>query len=262
MSTNCLVTELKGIVDNYNLPILNGLLIPFITSTERNIPRIGGYDSSHPVKVKGVDCWPYNTDGTRRYDNPHLAVGDYAVKLKEMGASPYVIISDIDNIAYFALVNLNSSTLLPDGNTPEDWSFSANVLKYCKNMKKLTVASCSIYTNTEDLELMTSLEYISLPSASKYTNVDVVTLVKKWIDNGRSASGSILGQFETGCQFNGVNLSRYHAYTNRTLTWESATKIWLPAGNTILCVGYSDSDIATKTASGGAWEGKTVVKCD
>ena len=262
MSSNCLVTELKGVVDNYNLPILNGLLIPFVTSEHRTITRVGGYDSSHPVKVKGVDCWPYNTDGTIRYDNPYESVGDFAVVLKEMGASPYAIIGDIDNIAYFAFSNLNSSTLLPNGVTPEDWSFSANVLKYCTHMKELKMAACSVYTNTEDLELMTSLEYLSLPSASKYTNVDVVTLVKAWIVNGRSASGSISGQFETGCKFNGVELYNYHAYANRTLTWESATKIWLPAGNNILCVGYSDSEISTRTASGGVWEGKTIVKCD
>ena len=258
----CLVTKLKGIVDNYNLPILNGLLIPFITSTQRISARAGGYDSSHPVKIKGVDCWPYNTDGTIRYDNPYESVGDYAITLKEMGASPYVIISDIDNLAYFNFTNLNGNTLLPDGTTPEDWSFSANVLKYCTHMKDLRMAQCTVYINTEDLELMTSLEYLSLPSASKYTNVDLVTLVKAWIVNGRSSSGSINGQFETGCKFNGVNLYQYHAYTDRTLTWESSTKIWLPAGNNILCVGYSDSEISTRTASGGIWEGKTIVKCD
>lgn len=262
MSKNCLVTELKGIVNNYNLPIFNGLLIPFITSEQRSISRVGGYDTSHRVKVKGVGCWPYNSDGTTRYDNPAFRNGDYALTLKEMGANPYVIISDIDNLAYFSFVNLNSNTLLPNGVTPEDWSFSANVLKYCKNMKKLTMATCSIYTNTEDLELMTSLDYLALPSKASYTNVDLVTLVKAWIANGRSTSGSISGQFETGCKFNGVNLSNYHAYANRTLTWESATKIWLPAGNNILCVGYTDSEISTRTASGGIWDGKTIVKCD
>lgn len=261
MSTNCLVTKLKGIVDNYNLPILNGLLIPFITAESRFINRVGGYDSSHPVKVKGVGCWPYNGSGTTRFNNPEELVGDFAITLKEMSANPYVIISDIDNIAYFSFSNLNSSTQ-PNGVTPEDWSFSANVLKYCTHMKELRMVTCSINTNTEDLELMTSLEYLSLPSKSEYTNVDLVTLVKAWIANGRSASGSISGQFETGCKFNGVELYNYHAYANRTLTWESSTKIWLPAGNKILCVGYSDGEIATKTAAGGEWEGKTAVKCD
>jgi hypothetical protein len=48
------------------------------------------------------------------------------------------------------------------------------------------------------------------------------------------------------------------------ISWESSTKKSLLISGThkVLCVGYSDSDIATKTASGGDWEGYTVTKCD
>ena len=52
--------------------------------------------------------------------------------------------------------------------------------------------------------------------------------------------------------------------TPSNINWESATKVWVKPSfyDGIFCVGYTDGEIATNTAAGGIWEGRTVLRCD
>jgi hypothetical protein len=261
MANNCLVTELKAVVDNDNLPIFDGFMIPLVQQDWIFITRFGGYDAQHPVIGYTKNCEMYNSDKSIHYPNPNEFVSNYGFYVGDMQTNPRFYAKNITNLGYFTFINLNGS-LEPTGKTPEGWFLDCSILRNCINLKELTLQSCTIKAKTSDFVNMTSLTFLALPSDETMTNVDLVDLVKAWITNGRSSSGNISGTFETGCKFNGTELYNYHAYTNRTLTWESASKIWLPAGNKILCVGYSDGEIATKTAAGGEWEGKTAVKCD
>lgn len=259
---NCLFSQLTGEVHNNNLPVYDGFIIPLIQQTSIYLARCAGYDSSHGVEIYSDDCSLYNVAGIVKYDNPKVFTEEYyGITIKEMGSSPALLISNISELGYFEFQNLDSSSQ-SQGKTPEDWVLDCSVFKNAVHTKSLAMHNLNIKCKTDDFILMTSLETLRLISSSVNVDVDLVTLVKTWIQNGRSTSGSLSGYFESGCKFNGTPLSSYHTYVNRTLTWESASKIWLPAGNKILCVGYSDADIATKTASGGVWEGKTVVKCD
>ncbi len=269
---NCLVTKLKSVVNNNNLEELGVIKLPLLNSNgERmSIARLGGYSQEKPISVTigNGTLYPYNSDTP--YPVPAIMIGSSGARQYIANSDTVLKIADKYNLVAIDLSKYSySGTTLNFANRfPEDYVIDFNEYKYCKYLSHLNVITDDTIGSID--ECFGNIE--SAPStfriAIKTGNGDIVNLVKKWVSNGIT-SGNINNNFQVShilstvydgytVYFNGTILSMNVA---GSLVWNN-TKIYATWSSTVYCVGYTDEEISTNTASGGIWEGKTVTKCD
>ena len=268
---NCLVTKLKSVVDNNNLNELGTIKLPVLNTngSKKVFVRLGGYDQDHPVSVTIGDGTLYLYGSSTPYPVP--------AELYGTGAREYIANSDttlrIANKYNLAAIDLSKYGY--DNQTgdyvfknifPENYIIDNDEYKYCQHLVYLVEVTDIIRGRLED----SFSKLISVPSTFKILvkegQGDIAELVRRWVSNGLTSGqidnfqiAKILDTVYGGYDilFNGhiINMALVG-----TLVWNN-TKIYTTWGSEVLCVGYTDEEISTNTASGGIWEGKTVTKC-
>lgn len=269
---NCLVTKLKGVVNNSNLEELGVIKLPLLNSNgdKAIILRLGGYSQEKPVSVTIGNGTLYTYGNDTPLPVPAILVGAGAARQYIANSDTVLKIADKYNLAAMDLskYSYKGATLISANKFPESYIVDFNEYKYCKYLSYFTVTTDDTIGSID--ECFGNIE--SAPStfkiAIKTGNGDIVNLVKKWVSNGIT-SGNINNNFQISHILSTV-YDGYNIYFNGTilnmpiagsLVWNN-TKIYATWGSSVYCVGYTDGEISTNTASGGIWEGKTVTKCD
>lgn len=245
------------------LPLLN------TNGSKNSFIRLGGYDQNNPVSVtigNGV-LYPYGSDTP--YPVPAELVGAGSARQYIANSDTILRIANKYNLAAIDIskYSYSGTTLVFSNRLPEDYVVDFNEYKYCKYLSYFAVTTDDTIGSID--ECFGNIE--SAPSTFKIFvktgNGDIVNLVKKWVSNGIT-SGSITS-FQISRILNTVydgynvyfNGTRFNMGLSGSLVWNN-TKIYAAWGSFVYCVGYTDEEISTNTASGGIWEGKTVTKCD
>lgn len=262
---NCLVTKLKENVNNDNLSFLGKVKVVLSKSTAgasdsynlRMIP----YDSEHPVKmtiVGGTAIFSANLgkelilSDTNQYTN--------ANQIQFKNDSEVTVLVEKYNIGFMDMI--------PAGLSP-NLIFKSSDFASCRNITSLRFGNTYVTGTVEDFGKMINLRELRFSKGN--IGGDLVKMIQTMIDNGAASSGTI------NYIFNNVTTTDIHIkfgkvtiYVNsyeqiNPITWESRSKIWmaLQGVHTILCVGYSDSEIETKVSnSEDPWYNKTVTKAN
>jgi hypothetical protein len=315
---NCLVTKLKGVVDNPNLPKICSLIIPVTASSK---PDAGG---AYYVK-NAKACQIIANGGYVGTSSADLSNHKTSLNI-EAGRTTTFWVSNgsysIEITEKYSLIEINANSEGACCMGPVDTA----EFKYCTDLSTFGIARASVPETMalggpvtgklSDLSLLTKMVNLSLNAAIsvKGTLSDIVgmagTLKSINLGSSKNITGTlaefgpfihleymdiynanIFGTFESfvqaqceagrtsyeglfspgfmrhGRSFGGQEDNDYWQY----LSWESASKMYIYVGASgtgisattkVYVKGYTDGEIATKTASGGIWEGKEVVKVD
>jgi hypothetical protein len=315
---NCLVTKLKGVVDNPNLPKFGNLMLQvtehpgegicanyaFINIKACQIITHGGYVGTSPADLANqktvldipanaytiffISNGTYTIEITEKYTIKHLSrtnenyqqliVPNDAAKFKyltelvsfsfagtgtpeiaALGGSITGKLSDFGNLTKLVDFNINTANRLIG--TPSDLIGMAGTLE------NLNFGSCvGITGNVSEFGPFIHLINMDLYDANVSGSFE--SLVQGQCAAGRTSCESLYSPgFLRKRSFG--NVSGDDSY-RQYLSWESASKMCIYAGSVpeipnatkVYVMGYTDGEIATKTASGGIWEGKEVVKVD
>lgn len=274
---NCIHVKLKGSIISDNLPELEALKINVLNSqgAKKTIPRMSGYNASHPVtaKIDSGTFYRYGTDTDLGsvYNLPSGNVGEENPISFIASANTIIHIKNIYNLGRFRVNKYNAADMVLNPNfIAESVIFNLSSFKYCEHLVQLEGAADWV---GDILELSNCINITSINFQGGKLTGQIEDLVKSWISNGRASSGSIslslLGaatslftKNDFALQFGTKNFK--NDISGGTLTWESSTKMYLIqayVSNVYYVGNYSAEEIAAKTASGGAWEGKTPVNC-
>lgn len=286
---NCLVKKLKAVVDNNNLEYLGG--IEFIINSESDITgqvvRSIATDSAR-ITVIGNGTMTVNTSPATTYGDgetfviPNLvrtltfSAGNYKVRIDNKYALAELRFGGVAWKSLNQVKNCNDITILVAttlGYVPGNLSS----LEGMTQMTQLSMDRTYGYEgNIKSLGKLTALTTLNITKNSSYPSLiegDVLDFVGEQVKSGRTTMSSnsplscngILEQVT----FNGKTFSNA---SSARMTWESSngvpTKIAVYNGSSVagaarvIIYGYSAAEIATNTASGGIWNGKTVQQVD
>lgn len=279
MSTNCLVTKLKGTVDNNNLPELGTIKIP-VKATENVIgmTNLGGWEEAdytpHDVVVSIEDGNLYTYSGSTPVQTTNPANWhNGSQKGVKANTNCIMRIKDYYNLAYFKMNVLFNNGGVVTSRFANDFVFDLNQFKYCDH---ITFVGGYLDYQGDIVEAFGHLKEFGTMvfNCGKITG-DLKTLVGKWISNGGETTGSFnfgsapypsnnFKPDDLNITLNGTKMSVGEGTTQKPtkVKWQSATKVYVEVGgssSTIYATGYTTEEIATNTASGGIWEGKTVT---
>lgn len=256
---NCLKTQLKGSVNNSNLPVFDAFVLKVNNTTQENkvftvngsvgdVITIEASESKIQFNQQSAPANKLSFTCTSSNKLVYCYPGEYTVrikskyKVKALNLTQYIAI-DIDQIG------------------------KTNIETFSANYAVSSYTGINTNGDITSLGALTSITSINLI----YTAVtgSVEDFVKEQVKNGRSTVGTSepisFGKTTTTIPLGSKNTDNS---TNWYLSWESASKMFIfnnatfASATNIYCYGYSDTEIATKTASGGDWESKTVTKCD
>lgn len=275
MSTNCLKTQLKAVVNNDNLDKFGAVKLMFDADTSAN--TIFTISTVAPVvcEVFGDNCYfTLNNTNVGTKITVNSSVKNY---YNIVHNGPYYVI--IDN--YYGLKVFDTSI------TRYEMCIPIKKMNYLDS--NLAVLSTrALYGNLSDcnktFRSITELYYWDLnhikgdiktiadiaPEVEKIrfeNNVnnavtgDLKDLITGFIANGRTSENKVtIALFQPSIYFFGVAKSYL---MNATLTWESSTKALLVNNNTvasynvILAKGYTTEEMDVLTGEGGTYEGKS-----
>lgn len=286
---NCLVTKLKAVVDNNDLEYLGG--IEFIVNSESDITGqvVRSIDTDNArITVIGNGTMTVNTSPATTYGDgetfviPNLArtltfsAGNYKVRIDNKYALADLRFGGVTWKSLNQVKNCNDLTIL----VVTTLGYVPGNLSSLEGMTKLTQLALDRtygYTgNIKSLGKLTSLTSLNITKNSSYASLiegDVLDFVGEQVKGGRTTMSSdsplscngILEQVT----FNGKTVLNA---SSARMTWESSsgipTKIAVYNGSSVagaarvIVYGYSGAEIATNTASGGIWNGKTVQQVD
>jgi hypothetical protein len=260
MSNDCLVTKLKGSVNNSNLKKLGVLRLPIAPTSGAKATFVQHYAGLDPCVVT-----IYHSDGT---------------VAKTFNSSPsdnkkYVYI-DLPNGGYAEITNKYNLFGWDEryGNaviyltTDLDKYPSCDEIKYCEHID--TVGTRDYWVNYAKLP-----DSLNVIFNGAYQLGDVMDFINAMRTKGitsktiKCSMRYLLAPdyIAPTASFNGVIIgsSTYTTDSNKPdiISWD-ATKAFVRVANgtLIYCVGYTDEQIVTLTAAGGDWEGATVNKTD
>lgn len=280
MANDCLKTKLKASVNNDSLPEL-GTLIFKVANNNGNKQRIFGklnpVNSTKTIKVTTDNGNFYHGDTDLGNEETLIPYGS-ALEMTTT-ANATVRLFNKYNLAQLYINKYDGA----DGSIARvpsvlhfqpDFVFNIEELTYCTYLTEFNGEADlkgDIVRAFGNLSTMTILRLY----CGALTG-DIKDLVGKFIANSGTQSGTIptfgLRKLTSGLYdrntdwkitFNGKDIST--PSVSESLVWESASKIYIhiKSNNKIICIGYSDADIATNTASGGIWEGiAEVIKYD
>lgn len=300
MANNCLVTKLKSVVANDNLEKMGCIRI-YASAMSDGASTFGlqGLNISSrngEIVIKTTNC--SLTDNITTLTNPlsEFSIVNNSNGYGELGyggiynsgsiENVYVEVSNkycIENLfiggrLYIKTPNLLeytalksfclSGTSLADASNSNTVGDISTILHSSKNtLITLQIRNSGIkgkYMST--LGECKSLTYMNIIGTQPDAE-DLLTFIQKQREVREIASGSIrfFGGFPSSITFNGNSMTFgwIPDEWSGTINWD-ATGCFVKnsSARKIQCYGYSDEEIATKTASGGEWEGYTITKAD
>lgn len=268
---NCLVSRLKGIASDNDLPRLGitSIKMPATSGSDKLVIDNMGGTAANPLTLK------ISNGAFFKYHNEE-PLGDTVTLTTDSALK--VFVNDgggrIDLIPKYNLHSLNiskyklvSGKQVLSGLIAESYVFLLSDFSYCEGLYR--ILGSNDY-NGDISELSRCIELSAFSVSSGNVTGEIKDLVGKWIDNGRASSGSMTRfaitprdsnlylKEEVNITLNGIRIvsDRYDS----TLHWESKNKIYMLDGDKVRCTGYTDEEIAENTGTGGIWEGKTAVK--
>lgn len=250
MSTNCLVTKLKGTVNNDNLEILGTIVLKTknTSGTKITISALNG-TVAKPVKISVSNgaLYPYNSSTELAQPASRGAAKNLPIDISTTSAGK-LYIADKYNLTQFTpkdeLIDSNYLDL-------DDFTLCTGLTRFqFGDYGKGTLSKLGKFANLTNVEIMSS-------------NVtgDIKDFVAARVSLGQT-TGSVNCVISIAQEMKvTLNGQKIWIGTNGKLKWESATKIYT-LDSAVRCIGYTDGEIATNTAEGGIWEGKTVTKFD
>jgi hypothetical protein len=245
---NCLVTKLKGVVDNPQLKVLGTIRIPI-----GNASNFTFYVTS--VNANDCDITVKNNNG--------VIVGTF-----KSTATPTFFASSLPDGGYVEIANkyaLTDFEFYNSGITPLNYQdFNRPTIDDVKYMTHLTKLSWATYDGSVE-----DIAHLPLASVNAtYMTGDIAGFISRKVDAGNT-NGDITPfsvynnpnlSVKSTVKINGVvpyNGSDSDSSHPNTLHWEGKDKYFLLLGNHTLVYihGYSDAEITSMRETGGVLEG-------
>lgn len=271
MSKDCLLTIYKKAADNDSLPEFGAVstTIPNTGGELTNLMSIGG--NGVTINIDGGSLYssgnkplsmPYelNTDSSTLFKysaaaDAKLSIGEkYKLKYINMG---YPI--KLDDFAYCeGLTDFISTT----GNAVGNLSSVSRLL----NLNVFRVYGTSVDNKADVYGSVINLVNAAFDGNNAKIDVKNSGVDGDWLDfirtrhSNSKSLGMIITSLYNNVKFNGKSCN----IDTASITYVSNNKMALVStGNSrVYTLGYTDEEIATNTATGGVWAGKTVIKCD
>lgn len=242
MEKNCLVTKLKGVVDNDNLPKFNVLKVHFGAGDSG---QYGSIRIEVPVgNANTNNGYIANNAANLQNQDTHISITN-AISLFASNVEMDIEISPKYDITTLQTIDARAS-------------FDTNDVKYLTKLTKLSMKTSSCTGNLEDLVKLTNLEQLSVSGSHIYGDIDTISAAtnlsnfdisytgarisgslesfakKQFIARGRqSASITLNTTSNTLVTFNGSA-----ANANSTLSWALKS-----GSSTILEVTYNSTTV-------------------
>lgn len=247
---NCLLTKLKGVVDNPNLEELNTLTIRFSTGTVTN--------SSVVVRIPDNHSKLYNAQGTLLYEfyqgHDTYAVSsntDYVLKVNNKYDLGYV---SLEGVSGFSSIDLNvdglkfttfeDNPMLPLYKPGVVGNFNS-IKSYFEKFTSINIVPTNIAVTTDDVaalsnsagittllfnsiatgSIMALVDMISLSSLRIPLTVDYVNSLQEFLDGmaANRASGTLSLNLPSNYRDNNAGITKYDpviTFSGGTWTWE------------------------------------------
>ena len=270
MSKDCLATVYKKAVDNNSLPEFGvvSTTIPNTGGELTNLIYIGG--NGVTINIDGGSLYssgnnplsmPYelNTDSSNLFK--YSATADAKLSIGKKYKLKYININYPIKLEDFAYCEGLTDIISTSGNAVGNLSSVSRLL----NLNIFRVYG------TADNKADVYGSVINLVNAAfdgsgakidvKYSGID-----GDWLDfirtrhSNSKSLGMIITSLYNNVKFNGKSCQ----IDNASITYVSNNKMALVStgNNRVYTLGYTDEEIATNTAAGGVWAGKTVIKND
>lgn len=274
MNNICLKKELKGTINNSNLPEFETLKIRVknTNGNKKTINRVlGTAGVSAVLSIENGSLFSYGSDVAEPSINfsiggafSYIANDNCIIRIK-----PKYNLTGLKFDKYAIIDNMYQS----NGTISDDYVFDLEEFKYCKNYSTIRFvgdAKGDIVSAFGGLAVVPSeFTFIAGPLTG-----DIVELVKSWGEGTAALTSGTIETFQVTSNttplytaknvqitFNGTRLSFSGTMSYQRVS-SGVYKISLVDNTRVYCYGYSDGEIATNTAAGGIWEGKTVTKYD
>lgn len=275
---NCLVTKLKGEV-RANLPFYDGIRFVYTAETLENAVCVCNTSAAQPIHIK-----TYNSNYEFIADILCAKSGNTSLG-SLLGSGSMGCIYPASNITRLSF-NIAGT------NIPTSFCVNVKDLGNYKQMREVRldrnvsqVGDIAEFSGMENLEILwlsetgISGKIDDLHGLKSLTNIrilernDVAGDFAVFVQNMRECEGRGSGSISLGQGFMLTYAYKRKRWTYNgklinpsksepgSLVWD-ATKSYLKKGIEVFCLGYTNSEIETNTASGGIWEGATVVSCD
>ena len=271
MSKDCLVTVYKKVVDNDNLPEF-GVIATTIPSSSGEIVdmiRIGGKGVT--INIEGGSLY---SSGNNPLSMPYELNTDSSTLFKYSATADAKL--SIGEKYKLKIINTNYPIKLDD-------------LAYCEGLTDIICTNSNAVGNLSSVSRLLNLNIFRVYGTSADNKADVYGSVMNLVNAAFDGSGAKIDVKFSGVEGDWLDFirTRYSnskslgmiitsIYNNVTfngkscqidtasITYVSNNKMALVAtgNNRVYTLGYTDEEIATNTAVGGVWAGKTVIKCD
>lgn len=270
MSKDCLQTVYKKEVNNDNLPEFGVIALDAAnTSGEKSTFYVGGtgvyidvVDGSLYSGGNNPLSTPYELNSDSKTTLKYSSVSNAKVKignkynLKILQANLHGAATDLEELAYCESVT--DIIGLFKGNLSSISRLSAlSILRIGSNAGEdnrdvhgsiMNVVNAAFTADGTKFEV-----------GNTYVDGDWLTFIRTRNANSKSLS-LLITSFNNNTKFNGKTV----ALSSAGITFVNNNKIALiNTGNSKgFTLGYTDEEIATNTATGGVWAGKSITKCD
>ena len=261
---NCLKTQLKGIVNNNTLKVFGEIEIEISANTISDYAKQQRFvlkaKSGETIKVfvkSGNGHIATSYANLTNDPKTEIIVGTNYEDIWFENINMVLGLTPVYNIAGFQTYSRQ--------NLVANISFNVKDIEFATEVESFDVRyTTTISGNIANLGRMTALTSVGL-ALSGVTGA-LEDFVSKQVESGKSSNTTGI-TWPNITRFNETLGGLHFETVSGLLTWESASKIAVYNANTIsgatdvYVKGYSATEIAEKTASGGLWEGKTVTQC-
>lgn len=296
MANDCLVTKLKGVIDNDSLAKLGSIKINATykeNATDNDLALL--LRATEPIKViaKGNGCVATSIAGLANEDKeltipvgasyatvyfknatyPIEITGKYNIVFIDQMSSSNIFTIDLEEVKYASSLSAFTSckavgdiNVFENNQVIKDLDISdseaignISALASCQNLETLRAARTAIDGDISSLSKLTSL--IALEIGNSNIEGSIESFVEGQYDNGRITANYItMPHILTQLKFGGTTYNMpYPSY----VSWESRTKMTvIMGGNTyetcsdVYCSGYSQQEAEAR------WAGKNIVRVD
>lgn len=277
MANNCLVTKLKGVVDNDNLSLFGAITVGVTEGATLNSANsiIGIQGNGTAITVTPLNGQMVATsDPSYVYDELVVTTNTVKFLVKPVDSnlrlikvkSKYdvtrftfgnAVICNLDDLAYCHLTTLGNEVAV-NKNTVSYGTLSVFLKNSKSTISMLKLLGMNISGSVADLYDCLNLAYCTSDIEGDWYQLAVQQNAK-----GRTTGDIIFAKTLKG-SFNGHSISAniYEANETGHLVWNGSKVYVTGTSAVVMCIGYSDSEITTNIATGGIWAGKTAIKCD
>lgn len=251
-----LLSQLKGTAHNDNLVIYDNFEINVKGNVNWGAAIACSFDSNATVQMSVVK---ESTDANASFSNTEITKSRNAANSQSVIDNPAPMgfksngecVIRFSNASKITGIRCYINNIVPNF----DWLLNLN------NIKDLSIADGEKMESFAITKLcpLTQLRYFTIVYNTQKIVGKIEDLIKGMVVYGRAQESTGL-TFKSGTSISYGNHNFAEAFTG-VLKWENANKSYYESisDNLLYCMGYTSTEIATKTASGGVWYGKTVI---